>query len=116
MLNYETLDTGCIQLLTVLRGGNDDKLQCELSVVRLDDFPPFEALSYVWGPPNFTSKLCCGSHGSLMVTPSLREGLRKFRSRSFDRTIWVDQICVNQKDLKKRTAQVLLIGQIYERA
>ena len=37
------------------------------------------------------------------------------RSRHSDRTIWIDAVCINQKDTVERGEQVAVMGQVYEK-
>ena len=46
-----TLGKKEIRLLTLHPGSRDDPMKCDLSVVQLDEFPIYEALSYTWGDP-----------------------------------------------------------------
>ena len=75
----------------------------------------YEALSYVWGdtkdPVPITVDDCVVS-----VTKSLEAALRHLRHPCKSRTLWVDYICINQKDTDERNKQVAEMGLIYERA
>jgi hypothetical protein len=107
------------------------------------DAPLFVALSYTWGCPfsNLNYELddaantsvvnsqyvsvrnipirCNGA--SLFVTRNSKDALDHIKS-SFDMHgplfgntthLWVDAICINQKDLDERAAQVKIMGRIY---
>jgi len=77
--------------------------------------PPFDSLSYVWGPPEFTGRMTIDG-SELQITPNLEQALRHIRRLWRPRAIWVDQICINQDDMEERSSQVLLMGKIYSRA
>lgn len=114
---YSTLDVSdeSIRVLTLLPAASSSaRLRCHLTTVSLQTKPPpiFEALSYVWGAPDFTEKIAINDR-ELQVTKSLDEALRRLRRRWHSRTVWVDQICINQDDLDERSSQVLLMGKIY---
>ncbi|TGO51152.1 hypothetical protein BCON_0167g00040 [Botryotinia convoluta] len=80
---------------------NPDALHCTLSVVKLEDKPSYEALSYVWGPPVFPERLYLPS-GYLSITTSLAAALRQFRYLDRQRQLWVDAVCINQQnDIEK---------------
>jgi Heterokaryon incompatibility protein (HET) len=93
-----------------------DPISCSLEVVSLDDpsVPRYAALSYCWGdgPPNQTIN-CDGFN--IRVTYDLLDVLRSLR-RLTRKHLWVDQICINQTDLKERSSQVQLMRRIYSRA
>ncbi|KFY53483.1 hypothetical protein V496_07543 [Pseudogymnoascus sp. VKM F-4515 (FW-2607)] len=75
--------------------------------------PPYETLSYVWGPPKFTSTITLDSY-PLAVTPHLELALRHLRVAKGERVIWVDAVCINQGDAVERGEQVTLMKRIYE--
>ena len=75
----------------------------------------YNALSYVWGPPELDAPLICdGQH--CRITINLHQALRRFRKPNKRLYIWVDAICINQKDAAERSEQVQLMKQIYEQA
>jgi hypothetical protein len=85
----------------------------------------FEALSYVWGQSvttkeeNTTKKnkpmVTCNGHG-LRVTVNLMQALQHIRSKSDTVFLWVDAICINQRDQEERRNQVSLMGHVYKKA
>jgi hypothetical protein len=117
MYTYSNLPDRTVRLLRLRQGQYEDPLWGDLSDVSLNDFPPYEALSYLWGPSNFTAQIhITWFKAHLMITESLAAGLRQFRHENKDRYLWIDQICINQQDLDERSAQVKFMGEIYERA
>lgn len=91
-----------IRVALLLPGRWSDGISCELSIVSLDENPVYEALSYVWGDPQDTVPIELNGH-VFQATTNLRSALRRLRSASRTRTIWIDAICINQKDVKERT-------------
>lgn len=80
----------------------------------LDDLPPFEALSYVWGDPNQPHKLyLADGSGSIPLTESLHQAIRHLPVHLGTSYIWIDQICINQQDATERGHQVSLMGEIF---
>ncbi|KAH7094694.1 heterokaryon incompatibility protein-domain-containing protein [Paraphoma chrysanthemicola] len=77
--------------------------------------PAFEALSYVWGsdPP---SRAIYIDGEVASITPSLEVALQHIRHESQPVTIWVDQLCINQKDDEEKTEQVQEMARIYRAA
>lgn len=83
--------------------------------VYLRDNPVFEALSYVWGDPTPTYRLVVD--GALTkVSTNLGIVLPYLTGRLIDIPIWIDALCINQKDENEKGAQIALMGQIFSRA
>jgi hypothetical protein len=109
-----------IRLLRLLP--NEDEaapLQCQLcnySLQRLGSRTHlYEALSYVWGNQHKTSPIYVDG-GQFPVTLNLHDALSRLRDRSFERIIWVDAICINQKSAEEQAQQVELMAKIYSYA
>jgi hypothetical protein len=143
--SYDPLpSTTSIRLLNLWPVSQDDYGQ--LDIYPLDKAPLFTALSYTWGcpfsDPNYelddvadTAAVnsqyvsdrnipvrCNGA--SLFVTRTSKEAMDHIKS-SLDRHgplfgntshLWVDAICINQKDLDERAAQVKIMGRIFSTA
>ncbi|OCL03691.1 HET-domain-containing protein [Glonium stellatum] len=79
----------------------------------------YEALSYVWVDSTGTEGMHqLPSHVTLDgqpfdVTPNLHAALRRLRDASHHRTLWIDQICINQADIWERNRQVERMTLIY---
>ena len=79
----------------------------------------YEALSYVWvdsngieGVHQLPSHITLNGH-AFHITPNLHAALRRLRDLSHDRTLWIDQICINQADIQERNRQVDRMTLIY---
>lgn len=103
------------RLLELEAGGGNDPLRGRLQVLWVGVGPKYRALSYVWGPPRLTEKIDLDGK-QLHITPSLASALRQFRSPTTPLLIWIDQICINQKDTVERSAQVRLMHDIFRQA
>jgi len=78
----------------------------------------YAALSYVWGDETKTRTIFINGH-EIAVTQNLEEALRAFRSQSEFRSgfkLWVDAICINQRDNEERGRQVRRMREIYGNA
>ncbi|KAI1737355.1 heterokaryon incompatibility protein-domain-containing protein [Xylaria scruposa] len=119
---YESLrvDEGSIRVLDlepeplrVLRRLVDPPLRGTLRVVSTKDCPDFSALSYVWGskanPPDVL--LCNGCE--IEITTNCKDALRAVRKSQGRITIWVDAICINQKDPIEKALQIPNMEDIY---
>ena len=75
----------------------------------------YVALSYAWGDERQTNMI--EVDGDLtQVTHNLEKALRAFRAGEEFCTgmkLWVDAICINQKDLKERSNQIMKMRDIY---
>ncbi|TPX13411.1 uncharacterized protein E0L32_006141 [Thyridium curvatum] len=100
--------------LSELRAGADAVAAGDTSILRLEDGKPrtFEALSYVWQSSQAAAILTT-SHGSLPITTSLSSSLRRLRLPDSPRVLWADAICIHQANLKEKSCQVALMGEIY---
>lgn len=68
-----------IRLLLIKPGYLTDKLECTLVVIdNLEDAPPYEALSYVWGTEQNTETIVCNGYEKT-VTTNLFDALRHLR-------------------------------------
>lgn len=115
-----------IRVIRLHPGSPGDKLQCTLAAVRLEENPTYEALSYCWGRRASNNHIECHSSSSpaatnddlapaaaLAITDTLHDALVCLRHTKDERVLWVDQICINQKDNEERSAQVKLMQKIY---
>ena len=133
---YEPLcESRAFRLVTLHSGSQDALLKCSVKNYTLDDSPEFQALSYTWGSPypdedgnsdgekrsrglELPTRSCnldC-SEGYLLVMSNLLDALYQLRDNDSDLQLWVDAICINQSDVRERTSQVTLMGDIYHTA
>ncbi|KAL8650005.1 MAG: hypothetical protein Q9226_005324, partial [Calogaya cf. arnoldii] len=105
-----------------------DEIICELSWEILDNPPGYEALSYTWGttaqdqpiairtipyPPLSPSP---SRTDIVLVTKHLHAALLRLRQSSVPRTVWIDQLCIDQNNLAEKNSQVQQMAEIYQRA
>ncbi|EQB51110.1 hypothetical protein CGLO_09382 [Colletotrichum gloeosporioides Cg-14] len=116
---YDPLDFAkpSIRLLRLLKG-RDDPIRCELFEVQIAEQvcdTPYEALSYVWGSSSLTHELEVNGK-ELRITANLHVALSHLRLVEADRILWVDAVCIDQKNHKERGHQVQQMGDIYRQA
>ena len=115
----------CVRLLELSSIETDD-LEGLLKVVSLECCPSFFALSYVWG--HFSApahRIRCRAADSTLyeyipITDNCRDALVQIR-HSYGRgwypssktRIWVDAICINQRDDEEKAYQIPLMEDIY---
>lgn len=125
---FQYSDSLCDQQLRLLdlHFGHGDEIIClGMRTYRIDDHPPYIALSYSWGDPHKTVPVLCNGR-VIAVTRNLKEALWQFRE---DRkrlvrampdgqrlNFWVDAICINQTNNEEKSFQVGLMADIYQRA
>lgn len=114
-LKYEPLDLSSrqIRLLTLLPVSDtlNDPVSATLRIASLDDEPEFDSLSYVWGDEEDTRDIIVNGH-TTKVTKNLEAALRRLRE-STPRVLWVDALCINQKDIAEKNHQVPFMAQLY---
>lgn len=106
---------------------------------------PYAALSYFWGEGNpiheitistyrtptkplkkispkkffsyrFVKKKPWCNTGTMHVRSNLFMALKRFRDETEERFMWIDALCIDQEDLKERTAQVKKMHELYIQA
>ncbi|KAH7377442.1 heterokaryon incompatibility protein-domain-containing protein [Cadophora sp. MPI-SDFR-AT-0126] len=112
---YRPIPHNFIRLLVLHAGKPGEPLRGELTSNRYvnNDFrKPYEALSYVWGESTRRKSMVLDNQ-HFAINQNLYEALQHLRSRSSNRTLWIDAICINQANESERNYQVSLMGDIY---
>lgn len=134
---YEPLGACQIRMLELFPGKTTDPLTGCLETYSLssEDTPEldYEALSYVWGRPSEDDQIYLleivkdGRKDNprvgtanydatpLMIGRSLALALYRLRRGDQARHLWCDQICIDQSNVAERSAQVGLMGKIYQK-
>ncbi|KAK5073092.1 hypothetical protein LTR51_005734 [Lithohypha guttulata] len=96
----------------------DYEVRCNLVEHTFDDTcPEYEALSYAWGDASSMTSITC-NESELRITCTLHSALRSLRHSEHEaitRRLWIDQICINQKDVPEKNQQVAMMCDIYRR-
>ncbi|KAH9240929.1 hypothetical protein K456DRAFT_1823461, partial [Colletotrichum gloeosporioides 23] len=96
--------------------GQNAPIRCQLRVASLFDPPDYEAISYVWGSQDSQNEIQIEVSGEAFnTTKNLHAALSRLRLQHKTRTVWADQICINQKDSAEKSTIVPLMRQIYSR-
>ncbi|PVH78033.1 heterokaryon incompatibility, partial [Cadophora sp. DSE1049] len=72
----------------------------------------FEALSYVWGTNSSSHEIRLNGNIKL-IRNNLWSALNQLRHANRPRTLWVDDLCIDQECTEERNHQVREMGQIY---
>ncbi|KAK8075395.1 heterokaryon incompatibility protein [Apiospora hydei] len=97
-------------------GGTAAQLCCRLRNFDVYGDTEYQAVSYAWGEPRFTEPLVVDDDYYLMTTPNFRDALLRFRLPDRPRRLWVDAVCINQKDEKEKGRQIPFMSMIYSGA
>ncbi|KAK3345982.1 heterokaryon incompatibility protein-domain-containing protein [Lasiosphaeria hispida] len=101
-----------IRLLTLNPGSSADVIECSMEVVRLGE-RSYEALSYAWGDLRVREPIRLNGK-SFQVTKNLWLAMRHLRDQSKPIVMWIDAICINQRDNDEKSEQVAKMRSIYE--
>jgi hypothetical protein len=104
-----------IRVLDLAPGKIGKELTCSIRVIGLDSDAEYEALSYVWGDLNTQKDVDIGGQRT-PVTDNLHLALQRLRHPTKTRTIWIDQLCINQSDNLERSSQVAMMRDIYQKS
>jgi hypothetical protein len=93
----------------------DTEIHGKLVSHRLGESLEFEALSYTWGPPVFREKMNVGDK-HIYITENLASALKHLRLADKPRNLWIDAICINQRDSEEKGRQVFMMNDLYRKA
>ncbi|KAF4633399.1 hypothetical protein G7Y89_g4718 [Cudoniella acicularis] len=111
----EPLPPDHIRLLCIEAGSAESPIRCKLQATSLHTPPPYEALSYTWGSTEQESAITCGG-SDMLVTRNLFDVLQYLRKPESQRIMWIDAVCINQRNDQERTEQVGMMKDIYKKA
>jgi hypothetical protein len=104
-----------IRVLHIQPGAGKGSVYGTLQSVALKQRPEFEALTYTWGDAKYSKSITVNGE-KMKISKNLHDALVGIRHRSEVRTVWVDQICINQGSLEEKNSQIPLMTFIYGRA
>ncbi|KAK3625043.1 hypothetical protein LTR56_020687 [Elasticomyces elasticus] len=113
---HQALPSGHIRLLNFNSISPLGRIELRLSHHSLEECPEYVALSYVWGTR--TSQLLeVGINGKTFgLQINLYNALRRLIQRTDSSMLWVDAICIDQRNIDERNYQVKLMDQIFRGA
>jgi len=114
---YDTLPSdGSMRIITLLPDRYIEEIRCHLDTVEIAVVEnTYEAISYVWGNPENTVDITCNGRRA-SITVNLADALRTIRDLEKPKRLWVDSICINQKNDEEKGHQVKRMGNVYENA
>ena len=116
-LHYAQLDqrTQEIRLMILDHGEAETDISCRLIHTTLKRHPAYKALSYCWGEVETLYTIDVDGY-AFGVGPNLGDALQSIRHPREPTYLWVDALCINQKDIAERNYQVAIMHEIYEQA
>ncbi|KAF5635408.1 heterokaryon incompatibility protein het-6 [Fusarium sp. NRRL 25303] len=116
-----TIDYSCltptteIRILTLEHGRGDDSIICTLRPVTRDG-AEYHALSYEWEDESKNDPFITVDGRHVQIRMNLYDALKNIRKPTEDQRLWVDAICINQSDVKEKSQQVAMMGEIFTNA
>lgn len=116
VFQYKALDATRkeIRLLHVRPGKRRDGIVCSLRHVSLVEVPKpdYETISYRWGDATNLASIKL-DNAVRQIPASSAAAIRRARHPDTPRILWIDAVCINQKDNKERAQQVAMMGDVY---
>ncbi|KAH7067456.1 heterokaryon incompatibility protein-domain-containing protein [Paraphoma chrysanthemicola] len=97
------------------RPGRISNLRAKVQSVFSKEEQGYEALSYVWGDPQTDRFIYCPT-GKIPIAANLSQALLHIRCSDRTRVLWIDAVCIDQKNVQERSHQVSMMGNIYSQA
>ena len=88
--------------------------QYDIEHTTLTDAPPFETVSYVWGPDTRRNILRLRYDRTIRINDNLAKALPYLSAECKTGYLWIDQISINQSSTQERNHQVKMMGDIYK--
>ncbi|KAK8036107.1 HET-domain-containing protein [Apiospora rasikravindrae] len=126
VFSYSPIDlsTDAIRLVRLCKDSFYNDIHCELveTFLRQVGGIPYDALSYTWAgdpsDPSFNAGVAqiTMNGEKVSVTGNLLSALRHLRSRSQDRMLWIDALCIDQANDEEKEQQVGQMRLVYQHA
>ena len=116
---YSPLEVGSFRLLWIERV-SDGHLVCTIRHFPIHEYPEYFALSYVWGD-GAQDREILANEALLYISRHLLQGMSNMlllfeRDHPDNRWLWIDAVCIDQRNPEEKAIQVPLMGEIYSRA
>ncbi|KAL2064195.1 hypothetical protein VTL71DRAFT_4689 [Oculimacula yallundae] len=109
---YQPLFSRQFRLLFIGEGISSEELR--IIHASLDTAPPYTSVSYSWEDQQRDQDLRIEGC-DLKVTTNLRNGLPHLMKNAKTRYLWIDTICIDQKNDKEKADQIPQMREIYKR-
>ncbi|KAK3678108.1 hypothetical protein LTR78_002203 [Recurvomyces mirabilis] len=98
-----------------LNNNDDGDLAVSVETHSLSIFPDFRAISYTWGDAGNEERILVDGQ-QLKVGHNCHYALWQARLHYSNSLVWIDAICINQKDNDEKSPQVAIMFDIFSRA
>jgi hypothetical protein len=102
-----------LKILNVLQVYEPHSIQITLLRHNLEHCTDYIAVSYAWGAPKLKMMLETEDGTLVLITPNLWDFLCAQSRELVGQLLWIDQICINQRDPLERACQVRLMSRIF---
>src|SRR5271155_1794734 len=105
-----------IRILSLERGEVNQQLVGSLDSAIIGSEARYDATSYCVGPTDTHHQILLRKQDkcyALPITSSLFEMLRRFRSLTETRRLWIDAVCIDQTNNQEKGDQIMLMHKIY---
>jgi len=101
----------------IIRRPSNISIELETHRHELTEYLDFDAVSYVWGAAPASVMVTCNNK-PLLITPAAYKMLQylylyQHRTKTEQRKIWIDAICINQDDKEEKINQIPLMRGVY---
>lgn len=103
-----------IRTVTLLPGLWESPIRCLLRNTILEH-AVYHAVSYAWGDPDDRCSILVNNM-DLEIPGNMGVALRYLRKHEETLELWIDSICINQKDDREKERQIALMGEIFQRS
>ncbi|KAF4425031.1 heterokaryon incompatibility (het-6OR allele) [Fusarium acutatum] len=106
-----------IRLALIYNGKWQDPISCVFKYTKIESHAPqsYSALSYVWGSSRAVETIQINGHDH-NISVNLACAIRHLRDERNSVLIWIDALCINQRDIGERSSQVAMMRDIYASA
>lgn len=110
--HYDAFAAKAFRLLTLEPGQLGSEIMGQIRTFDLSNSPPYYALSYVWGQEPALHQIKI-DNAIVHVRPNLFYALQRIRAvHTYEFSLCVDSICIDQRNEAERSAQVTRMAQI----
>jgi hypothetical protein len=114
---FKALKRDEIRLLAISPGTQTEPLSGSLQTHSLDSAKElYTAISYPWGPPEDPRMTCRIDGFEIELRQNAHQILTKLRHSTSTILVWIDVLCIYQRDKDEKRSQILLMYKIYKLA
>ena len=113
---YSGLSESEVRLFVLFPGVSVTQLRGCVWTFSLAGNIQFRALSYVWGNNVQSQSRVETVSGTILISDSLAAALKRLRSKRDAVILWIDAICIDQKNNLEKAQQIRLLPKIFQKA